>query len=590
MRRRGCVAAVVALSVAATLVVPASGGASLNSSGSALAAASSSSLGPLSSDSYSPAVAFTDTEHSVLPMNQLGTRSQHPGGNSEFPGTVSLSVPANRHNYFGELKMNERHGTNLDLTFKVENQPDRPSYRFCQRGSNSCQEVEVRATPEQGLLYLWHSGSMSTPIMMSGFPQQRLEVSASDAASGLKMYREVLVNPPSDVPNCDDYGEATVDTYVCLYLRELLPEGAGGGANEAALRAGLPGLVQDASNYQLVFAEEFNGTPPAANSAGCRDGLSTLDNSAWNHGDPCLWVDSRGESCGNVADGSLRIAAAYKCFAGLNTFGKLHYTYGYLEFQYTVDTDYWPGDHNYNFIAWAPLSPEQHLWEQYGVAITDWEDFLKYSSVELDFLEYVPSSRHSSWIQHANWHYNLLTTQPAFKSGKRIDYCGPHPHSRNGNRPYWNFLVNSRPCPRSSDHTHTVTFGLEWTPRGYRTFVRWDGVNMWNGEEYVPIENELTLWPKNKIEVITSTRDSRGLREFAISGDARDQYFEYLDPSDPSTLLEQVGIAHTPNPLSIGTFGIGNSGYNRIRSTLSIDYIRLWKPENHYSDMEPVYQ
>ncbi|WP_419927334.1 hypothetical protein [Candidatus Poriferisocius sp.] len=537
-------------------------------------------------------MAFTDTEHSVLPMNQLITRAQHPGGNSALPGTVSLSVPANRYNYFGELKMKERSGTNLDLTYKVENQPDRSSYRFCQRGSNACQEVEMRATAEQGLLYLWHSGSMSTPIMMSGFPQQRLEVSASDATTGLKVYREVLVNPPPDVPECEsDYGEATVDAYVCLYLRELIPEGAGGGANESTLRAKLPGLVQDASNYQLVFAEEFNGTPPAANSAGCRDGLSTLDDSAWNHGDPCLWVDSRGESCGNVANGSLRVAAAYKCFAGLNTFGKLHYKYGYMEFQYTINTDYWPADLNYNFIAWAPLSPEQHLWEQYGVAITDWEDFLKYSSVELDFLEYSPSSKHSSWIQHANWHYNLFTTQPAFKSGKRLDYCGPHPHSRNGNRPYWNFLVNPRPCPKSSNHTHTVTLGVEWTPRGYRTFVRWDGVNMWNGEKYVPIENELTLWHKDMIEVFTNTRDWRGRRDVTIRGDARDQYFEYLDPADPSTLLEQVGIVHTPNPLSIGTWGFPNSrNHTYIRSTLSFDYIRLWKPQNHYSDMEPVYQ
>jgi len=527
-----------------------------------------------------------DAEHSVLPMHKLMTRSQHPGGTSVFPGTVSHAVPTSRHNYFGELKTEERNGTNLDLTFRVENQPDRSSYRFCQRGSHACQEVEVRATAEQGLLYLWHSGSLGTPIMTSGFPQQRLEVSASDASTGLKVYREMLVKPPPDVPDCDDYGDATVETYVCLYLRELIPEGAGGGANEATLRSGLPGLVQDGSNYQLVFAEEFDGTPAAANSAGCRDGLSTLDNSAWNYGDPCLWVDSRGESCGNVADGSLRIGAAYKCFAGLDTFGKLHYKYGYLEFQYTLDTNYWRGEQNYNLVAWAPLSPEQHLWDQYGVTITDWEDFLKYSSVELDFIEYVPSSRHSSWNQHANWHHNLFTTQPAFRSGKRIDYCGPH----DPNRPFWNFLVNPKRCARSSNHTHTVTLGVEWTPRGYRTFVRWDGVNMWNGERYVPIGDELTLWPEDMIEVWANRGQGRNRRDVVITGNARNQYFEYLDPTDTSTLLEQVGIAHTPNPLSIGTFGISNPGRNYIRTRLSFDYIRLWQPHNHYSDMEPVYQ
>ena len=27
-----------------------------------------------------------------------------------------------------------------------------------------------------------------------------------------------------------------------------------------------------------------------------------------------------------------------------------------------------------------------------------------------------------------------------------------------------------------------------------------------------------------------------------------------------------------------------------IRRRLTFDYIRLWQPENHYADMEPVYQ
>ena len=27
-----------------------------------------------------------------------------------------------------------------------------------------------------------------------------------------------------------------------------------------------------------------------------------------------------------------------------------------------------------------------------------------------------------------------------------------------------------------------------------------------------------------------------------------------------------------------------------IRRRLTFDYVRVWQPENHYADMEPVYQ
>ena len=67
---------------------------------------------------------------------------------------------------------------------------------------------------------------------------------------------------------------------------------------------------------------------------------------------------------------------------------------------------------------------------------------------------------------------------------------------------------------------------------------------------------------------------------------------EYVDPDDLSTILEQVGIGHSPNPIGVGAFGDGNwpSSSNFIRTRLKVDYIRLWQPTNHYSDMEPVYQ
>ncbi len=518
-------------------------------------------------DTAQPAVVFADTEYFVPFLGRMFNETTTPGGNPGLPGTVALSVSTNKFNYFGELEMQKRSGTDLDLSFKVEGQPDASNYRYCRQDRSTCHNTEVRVLPDKGLLYLWNSGNTDPLHWLATFEPERLEVSAADTGTGLKVYREVLVNPPPEVQGCEDYDDYTIEAYVCLYLREIIPEEARGG-NEATLRAGLPGLVQDSSNYQLVFAEEFDGSPPAANFVGCRDGLSTLDDSVWNYGNACAWVDSRGESCGNIADGSLKVAAAYKCYAGLNTFGKVQYKYGYLEFKYTVNMDYWSNWPNYNLIAWNPHNWRKHLWNQYGVPMNDWEDYLKYGDVELDWLEYVPGSRHQSSIVHANWAHSSAGNLPSYKIGTNFNFC------RRTSNPYHRFYVNPAGGCRRAD-TFTVTMGVEWTPRGYRTYTTLDGIH-----------DEQTLVTEQYLEIM----DFKEGRTAQIPEGDRARYFEYLDPDDPSTILGQVGVAHTPSPLSIGTWGWMRVGQSYIRSWMKIDYIRLWQPENHYSDMEPVYQ
>ena len=553
---------VAALLVAsALLVVPTPAGDS-----SALLGSSPAAAAPSSSTSAAPAVAFADTEYSVPLLGRMFGRNETPGGNANLPGARAAAVPSNRHNYFGELEMVQRSGTDLDLIFKIEGRPDASQYRYCRQEWSTCQNTEVRVLPDKGLLYFWNSGDTRHKTHWpAALAPQRLEVSAVDAGTGLKVYREVLVNPPPEAQGCEDYGDDTVEAYVCLYLRELIPEGAGG-SNEAALRTSLPQLVQDGSNYNLVFAEEFDSSPPAANSAGCKNGLSTLDESMWNYPDACVHVDSRGESCGNIADNVLTVAVATKCNANVNTFGKLHYRYGYIEFKYTVNMARGSGHyHNINFIAWAPHNSRQNLWKQYGVEVNDWESFLKYGDVELDLFEYSPSTRHSSSIWHANWGQPVSTQLPGWQSGRWIEYC-----ARQSDPPR-QWMHNVHGC-RPTD-TFTVTHGVEWTPSGYRTFTKVDGY-----------QDELTLWPKDLIQVSTYWNGSRR----KLQGTQRDRFFDYVDPNDASTLLEQVGIAHTPNPISFGSFTY--TQLDRIYTRVKFDYVRLWQPENHYSDMEPVYQ
>ena len=566
VRPRGWVAAITALSVAAALlVVSAPGGAALNSVGSAQVAAASPTPGPAASGSYRPALAFANTEYSVLPMSRIF-------GSAQTAGFGAYAVPANQFEFLGELEMEQRSGNDLDLAYKVEDQGD-SQHRYCRREWSQCRDVEVRVVTGRplmfagkALLYFWHSGSAGGIHWPAAYGQQRLEVSAWDSDSELKVYRELLVNPPPEASSCgEDYGENNPDAFTCLFLREMIPEGAGG-SNEATLRDGLPDLVQPAANYRLTFAEEFDGTPPAANAAGCRDGLSTLDNDVWNYGDPCRNVDSRGESCGNVADGILTVAVAYNCGMSMNTFGKLQFKYGYLEFKYTINVNSWPGDHNMNVVAWYPNSPRQHLWKQYGVLVDHWEDFLTYGDIELDYLEYVPNSRHQSWNMHANWGRYVSTQLPQFRSNRQFHYCG------GTSEPFFLFVQNPDGCKPTD--TFTVTMGVEWTPRGYRSFTKVE-----------PWQSDLTLWPEENLQIWGTVSG----RQAVLRGD-RSRFFEYLDPGDTSTLLEQVGIAHTPNPLSIGAFGISNSQWDHIRTRMKIDYIRLWQPDNHYSDMEPVYQ
>ena len=563
MRRVALLA--VAAVVAALGSVAASGGVADGADGGATVSA-----GPVSSGSYSPALAFADTEHSVLPMTGLLGRGVSPEPDPARPGSTAGLVASWQHGFFSDLEMEERPGTDLDLAFAVEGQPDGSLYQFCRRGGE-CHDVKMEVN-SRGLLYLRNADPSTHPFgtlhWSAAFPQQRLEVSASDAGTGLKVYREVLVNPPQQEPGCEDYDDFTVDAYVCLFLRQRIPEGAADGSDEATLRAGLPGLVQDKSNYSLVFAEEFNGTPPPANSAGCRDGLTTVNSDVWNYVDTCAWVDSRGEACSNVADGSFYAANAYKCGTNLNTFGKLHYKYGYLEFKYTLNVDRWIWSSNYNLVAWAPQYPEQHLWSQYGVTIDSWEDYLKYASVELDFLEYIPYDWHSSWGIHANWG-PLLSNVQSYRTGVRLDYC---PTTRVD--PY---AVLTNPDECAATDTHTVTLGVEWTPGGYRTFISWDG-----------IQDNLTVWPKRGLGI---DHQSPGGPVTHLLGAARDRHFEFLTPGDTSTILAKAAVSHSPNPIGIGAFGDNlPASFNYIRTKVKFDYVRLWQPQNHYSDMEPVYQ
>ena len=524
-----------------------------------------SSPGPVSSGSYDAAVSFAGLEYPVPFYGRLFTDDSRD--NPDAPEATATFAS----HFFGEVATDMR-ADDLDLSFKVEGQPHPSGYRFCQTAA-TCADVSVRITDE-GLLYLYVSHTFYYLHQHLGdFPILPVELSASDAGTDLKVYREVLVTPPTAVTGCEDYGENNPDAYTCLFLRELLPSEAPTGVSESTLRAGLPDLVQDAANYRLVFAEEFNGTPPEPNAAGCRDGLSTLDNTAWVYYDTCDIVDSRGEPCGNVVDGALVMGDSGLCTSGiivdvdsftLATHGKVHAKYGYIEIKYTFDVSRWRNVYNnFNFVLFTRGEYLRFLTDRYGVTIEDWEDLLQNTDIEIDVLEYIPNSQEEFVHQYANWGKNYGSGLVPTRSNKRIKFCESRPMS---------IIVNPRCSPFD---TFTVTKGLEWTPGGYRTFTKVDG-----------FQDSLTLVPKDKIQVQTQN----GPR-VTLTGSAKDRYFGYVDPDDTSTLLEQVAVSHMPVPLGLGVWGfLSPINHPYIRTRMKVDYIRFWQPEDHYSNMEPVYQ
>lgn len=562
-RPRGWVAAIVALSVAAALlVVPAPGGDPLSLLGSAPAAAASSSPGPVSSAGYEPAVGFTALEYPVQFYGRIYNRREK----LERWGPQ----PTFNTHWFGQVTADER-SEDLDLSFAVEGQHDPAGYQFCDH--TPCEDVNVKVT-SAGMLYLhrWHHEALPQTQFgyFADFPTRTVELSAADADTDLKVYREVLVGPPTSVTGCEDYGENNPDAFTCLFLREVIPEGVGG-SNEATLRASLPGLVQDTSDYSLVFAEEFDGTPPAANSAGCSDGLSTLDNDVWNYRETCHsdFLDSRGEPCGNVVDGHLVIANSGNCSFGLTSAGKFHVKYGYVEVKFNVNMHKWHAYSNYYIILFNREMKLRYLLDRYGVEMKDWEDFLTNLDIEIDLVEYDVGSRAFIGHQYGDYHYTLANpgTPPTWSS-KWYTLCGGSSILRNPNLP----------C-RSND-TFTVTLGTEWTPRGYRTFVKVDEFQ------------DMIVVPKDRIDVNVKpiVGNTVGWQR-TLRGAEKDRYFEYVDPTDTDTLLEQVAVSHVPLPIDIGTWGWMNPRWHPyIKTRMKIDYIRVWQPDNDYSDMEPVYQ
>ena len=127
---------------------------------------------------------------------------------------------------------------------------------------------------------------------------------------------------------------------------------------------------------------------------------------------------------------------------------------------------------------------------------------------------------------------------------------------------------------------------MEWTPEGYLFLRRVHGHDA-----------ALAIIPQADTEIgLSQGKDANGRwrrdAEYLTGAEERAPYFVQLDPHDPAFYLEAAGISHAPSRIDIGgwtpTPVAGRPLTNQ--SELTVDYIRVFQPRNHYADMEPLYQ
>ena len=473
---------------------------------------------------------------------------------------------------FGQVEVS---GDPVPVVFSVEDQPDSSQYSQCLWGD--CGELRI-GVDHSGKLFLFVDEFRKSRLRpMNDFPEQPVELSAAAEGSPLKVYKEVLVGPSPQRPHCDDFPDPDANRYSCLMLREVLPAEAP--ATPDSMRRALPDLTQPDENYSLVFAEEFDG---GLIGGDCFNGMVALSNGtdAWSYDtDPCNSgdVDASGVSCNNVTDGHYYMAVTSRCKARMDSAGRFEFKYGYLEVKYTIDRYTKRSDYiNLAISLGLPILPLREVVGRYGIVPQDYEDILTTVGGVINVVEHLPNRGEEvghTWLQpyrsfkantdieplRTNWTVSCENEDMALRVS-RIRYC-------------------------SADRSAvTVTRGIEWTPRGYRIFIKVDGFH-----------DDLVVWDPDLIEFTRrpASTASDGSVSFGSStvvprGET-DNFFEYLDSSDDSVLL-QAGISHVPMALEFSAWGYPHRNSKTIRSRMRIDYIRVFQPADRYLGMEPVFK
>lgn len=536
--------------------------------------------------------------------------------------------------YFGEIVTAKRSASDSAITYAVENLYDRGLYQICgtvstsggvSYNSSNCEDVLIGVHSTNGRLYLYfddggmaHKKKYRLSFYMQDFEPQRVEMSARESSGALKIYRDIVVTPPDRTPDCSDYPTRDRLRYTCLFLGELLSQDLPD--TTTTLTDGLPDrLTQAKSSYQLVMSEEFEGTPSGTEGDACRNGMTLIDEQTWTyHANPCDNVDASGAPCENVANGRLSFGLSKTCRNGMSTRGKFEFKYGYMEFQWSFNLkreDQWM---NAAAALGDPRGSERMILPRYGVDLVGYQDVLTFTPIEIDLTEFVLSQKNAvmhRFLESPALSDNL-TDYPKRSSTRGIRFCDDPLTLRA--REIGFTTLSSLDCDETANDGKgariAVTVGIEWTPAGYREFIKVHGASSYQAcgsavgstvsafgiEKQLQGDHSCYAWDVVTKEVpeggfILLSPEQLSLLE-AGPGAARpnvhltsDEIMMFIGTHTDDVRLEQFAVSHLP--LSIGTsmWSVRTPAEN-ITYEVQFEYFRVYQPMDHYSQMEPVYK
>ena len=370
---------------------------------------------------------------------------------------------------FAQIEVSSRGEAESVLRFAVEGQPDRANNQVC-ASPTACYDTLVGVSNGKfpGRLYLYSEVRLGhgSWAPMYDFSPQAIELSAQDQSLNLAVFREVLIVPPQGSPaDCDDYSDWDRLRYTCLIMHEVLPDDAP--VTTDALRNALPALVKPADQYSLVFAEEFNSATPRTDLV-CVNGISALDSDVWNRTLPCGAADTNGDWCVDVNDGHLTISQFYGCGLSLTSDGAFSYKYGYMEVKFKLSFESIARYNNYNVMlgnAWGRLNGTYY---RYGIDPDSYEDIGKYIGNVIG-IEYIPNTSYlftQTWLNHDRLGDGVRL--PMRFSRREMRVCVDTGTGE--------MRLGASFCGLRGTQV-TIILGVEWTPRGYRYFLKSEGLH-----------------------------------------------------------------------------------------------------------------
>ena len=513
-----------------------------------------------------------DSEFELLPMQRLFRNDESRGA------SFKAAVPTT--NYFGHVSVSSSQTTTPAITYSVEGQPDKESYQFCSYKTEVCEDVQIGVEEASGHLFLHidafrrQDGLSPLPAHVEDFLAQPVELSAVETGTGRKIYRDVVIQLSSRVPDCGDYNSGTPELFACLMLGEYLPDEPP--ATTTAIRDALPdSLVQPKANYSLVFAEEFDGSKSPWPTGDCMTALTTITTFFSVKTEPCTHFDGNNDNpvpCEEIENGYYYTTKTKTCGSQIGTHGKFNFKYGYIEVKYEIERARTNSGYINHAVATIFRNMLAHSHQRYGITIDTEEDLLRYEENELDIIEFVSTAIPRIDISHMYYNtHQHLSGHSSVRTNQALHFCS--------STETYAILINPPGC-RQSGTTFVVTRGLEWTPKGI--------VN------YVMVEDDpnysSSLHPFKKSNYQLQYGTSRGWEHGLICGTDRDRYLVPIDSTSTETdpaVFAQVAVGHLPLPLGIVTHGSSPpvSATNRLR----IHHIRVFQPANRYTDMEPVF-